>query len=49
MAVHAHPYTPRFAAEQPGYSPNWGITLLALSAASWAVTIAAVRLVVALI
>jgi hypothetical protein len=49
MAFHAHSVAHRIDAEPASYSPYWAVALFALSAASWALTIGAVRLLAAVL
>ena len=49
MTFHAHGFAHRIDSEHSSHSPHWALTLFALSAASWAVTIGAFRLITAVL
>ena len=49
MASHAPSYAQRFEPEEPEYMPHWCLAMLALTAASWVVTVGAVRLLIAVL
>jgi len=49
MAFHAPTVAPRFDADEASYSPHWAVAMIALSAASWVLTIGAVRLLAAVL